>query len=316
MTHHEAPFGPKGWTPERLGDQGGKTFAITGANVGLGYEASRLLLARGASVVMLCRNPRKAEEAMASLRGSCRDGATVQLVRMDLASLRSVSEAAERVKQVAPRLDALICNAAIAQVATRRLTPDGFESQLGVNHLGHFLLSGLLFEHIEAASGRIVVVGSMGYNMGLKRIRFEDLNFDKEYSAWAAYAQSKLAQMMSAYELERRVREAGGSVGVHVCHPGWSKTTLVEEEGSLATRLMLAVMAPFMAQSAERGSWPEVLCATESDLQPSGFYGPTGMGYFRGPVGACELKAHALDRDAARQLWSVSEEMVGLRWSP
>ncbi len=309
-------FGPNGWTPEGLDDQAGKTFAITGANVGLGYEASRILLGKGASIVMLCRNPQKAEAAMRSLQSHVRDGASVRFVQLDLADLKSVRDAAAQVREQVAQLDVLICNAAIAQVAKQQITADGFESQLGVNHFGHFLLSGLLFDHIESVSGRIVVVGSMGYNMGLKRIQFEDLNFDKNYSPWASYAQSKLAQMMFAYELERRVSESGKSVGVHVCHPGASKTTLVKEEGSFTSRLMWAVTAPLIAQSAERGAWPEILCATERNLKPQGFYGPTGFGYFKGPVGECELKEHALDRDAAMRLWSVSEEKVGLRWSP
>ena len=140
--------------------------------------------------------------------------------------LDSVREAAAEVLEKVPHIDALICNAAIAQVARQEITVDGFESQLGVNHLGHFLLCGLLFERIEESEGRIVVVGSNAYTMGLKRIQFEDLNFDENYTAWNSYAQSKLAQMMFAYELQRRIQAAGKSDQVQVCHPGAARTNL------------------------------------------------------------------------------------------
>lgn len=189
-------FGSKGWTPERLGSLEGKTYVITGANAGAGFEATRLLLSRGAGVVMLNRNAEKSNAAIAQLKRDLGD-TDVTFVRMDLAVLDSVREAAAKMETV-PRIDALICNAAIAQVAKQEITVDGFESQLGVNHFGHFLLCGLLFDRIEQSAGRIVVVGSNAYKMGLKRIQFEDVNFDKSYSAWNAYAQSKLAQMMFA----------------------------------------------------------------------------------------------------------------------
>lgn len=144
-----------------------------------------------------------------------------------------------------PPIDALICNAAIAQVASQQITVDGFESQLGVNHFGHFLLCGLLFERVEESAGRIVVVGSNAYKMGLKAIQFDDLNFDTDYSAWNSYAQSKLAQMVFAYELQRRIQAAGKSVQVQVCHPGASRTSLLEGNASRATQLVWRVSSRF-----------------------------------------------------------------------
>lgn len=189
-------FGPKGWTPDRLGSLAGKTFVITGASAGAGFEAARVFLSKGARVVMLNRNPEKSAAAIANLKRELGDDADVAFVRMDLAVLGSVREAAAEVMQKVPRIDALICNAAIAQVARQEITVDGFESQLGVNHFGHFLLCGLLFDRVEASGGRIVVVGSNAYKTGLKRIQFEDLDFDEKYTAWNAYAQSKLAQML------------------------------------------------------------------------------------------------------------------------
>eukprot|EP00913_Durusdinium_trenchii_P008800 g8266.t1 len=166
-------------------------------------------------VVMLNRNADKSAVALEGLKQEFGSDADVIFVRMDLAKLDSVREAAAEVMQTIPRIDALICNAAIAQVARQEITVDGFESQLGVNHYGHFLLCGLLFDRIEQSNGRIVVVGSNAYKMGLKKIQFEDLNFDRNYTAWNAYAQSKLAQMMFAYELQQRVEAAGQKVLVH-----------------------------------------------------------------------------------------------------
>ena len=201
-------FGPKGWTPEHLGSLAGKTYLVTGANAGAGFEATRVFLSKGGRVMMLNRNADKSNTAIATLKQELGSDVDVAFVHMDLAALSSVREAAAEVLDKVPRIDALICNAAIAQVASQQMTVDGFESQLGVNHFGHFLLCGLLFERVEESRGRIVVVGSNAYKMGRKRIQFEDLDFDEKYSAWNAYAQSKLAQMMFAYELQRRVHAA------------------------------------------------------------------------------------------------------------
>lgn len=309
-------FGPQGWTPERIGSLEGKVFVITGANAGAGFEASRVLLSKGAKVVMLNRNPQKSSAAIANLKQEFGDDADVSFVRMDLAVLDSVREAAAEVLRTIPRIDALICNAAIAQVAKQEITVDGFESQLGVNHFAHFLLCGLLFERIEESQGRIVVVGSNAYRMGLKRIQFEDLNFDTKYTAWNAYAQSKLAQMMFAYELQRRLKAAGReAVQVFVCHPGASRTNLLKDTASRFNKILWAVLSRFIAQSAERGSWPEVMCATEQGLEQKALYGPTKRAETVGPVGACKLDDVATDQEMAGELWTISEEKTALSWS-
>lgn len=307
----KTPFGPDGWTPARIGDLTGKTYVITGANGGAGFEATRILLSKGARVVMMNRSAERSTTAIDTLKQEFGPDAGVSFVRMDLAELSSVREAAANLLEAEPRIDALICNAAIAQVATQQLTVDGFESQLGVNHFGHFLLCALLFERIEASSGRIVVVGSNGYKMGDNRIRFEDLNYDQTYSAWNAYAQSKLAQMVFGYELQRRVQAAGKSVEVHVCHPGASRTGLIRDTAGTVTRVLAVLLSP-LAQSAERGSWPEVMCATEKGLEPATYYGPTRFEMV-GPVGACPLKPFVLDPQQARDLWALSETKTGVQ---
>lgn len=246
-------FGTTGWTPDRIDSLVGRTYLITGATSGTGFEAARIFLSKGATVAMLNRNPEKSAEVVARLKQEFGGDADVRSIRMDLAELASVRQAAAEVLENVPQIDALICNAAIAQVPRLHLTVDGFESQLGVNHLGHFLLCGLLFERIDQSQGRIVVVGSMGYRMGLRRIQFEDLNFEKNYSGWNAYAQSKLAQMMFGYELGRRIRSAGRNAQSFVCHPGASRTSLIEKNAGRFTRMLWSVLSRFIAQPAERG---------------------------------------------------------------
>ncbi len=313
----DTTFGPKGWMPERLGDLSGKTYLITGANAGAGFQAARTLLKKHAKIVMLNRSSEKSQAAVADLKSEFGSEAEVSFIRMDLASLASVREAADEVLNSVPRIDALICNAAIAQVPTRELTEDGFESQLGTNHFGHFLLCGMLFERIEASKGRIVVVASLGYNMGLKTIKFNDMNWEEGYGPNTAYSQSKLAQMMFAYELQDRLAAAGRTeVEVYVCHPGSSATSLISTSGSRTMRFIWWFMTKTpMVQTAEQGSYPEVMCATEETLTDQrALYGPTGRMEAVGPVGRGTLNPHAYVKDVMVQLWSVSEKATGFSW--
>ncbi len=310
-------FGKKGWTPERIGSLRGRTYLVTGASSGTGLEASKILLSKGARVVMLNRNPRKSSAVIAALKQELGSDADVSCIRMDLAEQTSVRKAGAEILETIPRIDALICNGAVAQVPKQEFTVDGFESQLGVNHYGHFLLQGLLFPRIQESGGRIVTVGSMGYDMGLKAIKFDDMNWDKGYNQNDAYSQSKLAQIMSVYELQARLKNAGKTgVRVYACHPGASRTSLIKTSGNLITRFCwyLMTLSP-LTQSAEKGSYPELMCATEEELDQKGFYGPTGPRYWTGPVGKCELEPHAVDKAAAEKLWTVSEEATGFKWT-
>lgn len=312
----DTTFGPNGWTPERLADQSGKTYLITGANAGAGFQAARILLKKGAKVVMLNRSPEKSEAAVADLKAELGQDTDVSYVRMDLSDLSSVRNAAETVREIVPRIDALICNAAIAQVPTQKLTVDGFESQLGTNHYGHFFLCGMLFDCLEASGGRIVVVASLGYNMGIKTIQFEDMNWDENYSANPVYSQSKLAQMMFAYELQDRLKSTESKVEVYVCHPGSSATSLISTSGGMITRILFRLMSMSpMVQSAEKGAYPEVMCATEVGLEQRALYGPTGRMEFVGPVGKGTLNPHAYDKAVMTRLWDASEEATGFSWS-
>jgi len=309
-------FGPKGWTPEHLGSLSGKTYVITGANTGAGFQAARILLAKGAKVVMLNRNPNKSNAAIAELKQEFGKNSAVSFVQMDLAELASVRKAAAEVLAKVPKIDALICNGAIAQIAKQTFTVDGFESQLGVNHYGHFLLCGLLFDRIEASTGRIVVVSSEGHKMGIRTMQFDDMNWDKNYHPNKVYSQSKLAQMMFAYELQNKIKAANKNVNVYVCHPGASNTSLIRESASLVTRMSWSFMVKIgLAQTAEKGAYPEVMCATEDNLKEQAYYGPTGMMNFGGPVGESTLESFVLDKAVLTKLWALSEQETSLQWS-
>lgn len=299
-----------------MGDQTGRTYLITGANGGTGFQAARILVSKGAKVVMLNRSVEKSTAAVNDLKAEFGAEADISFIRMDLSDLASVRAAAEDVLKTVPKINALICNAAIAQVPKQQLTVDGFESQLGTNHYGHFVLCGMLFDRIEASSGRIVVVASLGYNMGIKTIQFDDMNWDKNYSANPVYSQSKLAQMMFAYELQDRLKTAGKDIGVYVCHPGSSATSLITTSGSLMSRFVFWLMTKSpMVQTAEKGAYPELMCAMEDKLELRALYGPTGRMGFVGPVGKGTLHAHAYDKSVMSKLWEVSEEATGFKWA-
>jgi NAD(P)-dependent dehydrogenase (short-subunit alcohol dehydrogenase family) len=308
-------FGKPGWTPERLENLKGKTYIITGANVGIGYEASKTFLKKGAKVVMLNRNEQKTTNAITQLKKELGADIDVSYIIMDLESLSSVRKAANEIINTISTFDAFICNAAVGQHAKQEISDEGFEKQLGINHYGHFLLLNLMFQKIKEVKARIVIVGSNGYNMGLKHIQFEDMNFDKNYSPMRTYAHSKLAQMMFAYELQRKIKENNGDTEVYVCHPGASKTTLGVEEANLMTRILFKVMSfTPLAQSAENGSRPTVMCATENNLKQQAYYGPTKRMDLVGPVGECKLEPHALDKVASQKLWDLSEKETNCTW--
>ena len=310
-------FGKNGWTPDRIGNLKGKTYVITGTTSGTGFEATKILLSKGANVVMLNRNPKKVKDTIATLKQELGNNINVTNIVMDLSVQASVKKAAEKVLKTVPQIDALICNAAIAQVPKQILTVDGWESQLGTNYFGNFTLQALLFPRIEKSKGRIITVGSLGYDMGIKTIKFDDLNWDKDYTANNAYSQSKLAQIMSVYELQDRLKEAGKlDVKVYACHPGSSRTNLINTSGSFMMKFIFNLMklSP-LTQSAEKGAYPQLMCATEPNLDQSGFYGPTGRSNWVGPVGAHKIEPHAKEKAVSKRLWEISEKETGVKWN-
>jgi len=310
-------FGKNGWTPERIGNLNDRTYVITGTTSGTGYEAAKILLSKGAKVVMLNRNPKKSQDTIATLKQELGNDIDITNIQMDLSEQVSVKKATEEVLKTVPQIDALICNAAIAQVPKQTLTADGWESQMGTNYYGNWTLQALLFPLIEKSKGRIVTVGSLGYDMGIKTIKFDDLNWDKDYTPNNAYSQSKLAQIMTIYELQDRLKEAGKSeVKAYACHPGSSRTNLINTSGGFMMKFIFNLMklSP-LTQSAEKGAYPQLMCATEPNLDQSGFYGPTGRSNWVGPVGEHKIEPHAKDKAVAKRLWELSENETGVKWN-
>lgn len=311
------PFGKKGWTPERMRSQKGKTFVITGTTSGTGFEAARILLSKEAKVVMLNRNLKKAVGTIAVLKQKLGKEIDVSNITMDLGDQASVKKAAAEVLERIDRIDALLCNGAISQTPNRELTKEGWELQMGVNYFGHFTLQALLFPMIEKSEGRIVSVGSMGYDMGIKTINFEDLNWEKNYTPNDAYSQSKLAQIMSIYELNDRLKAVGKpDVKAYACHPGSSRTSLIATNGSFMMKMIFGLMklTP-LTQPAENAAYQELMFATEPGLDENEFYGPTGRSNWVGPVGPHEIEPHAKDRVVAKGLWEISEKETGVKWN-
>ncbi|QDO95447.1 SDR family oxidoreductase [Formosa sediminum] len=310
-------FGKDGWTPNRIKNLKGKTFVITGTTSGTGYEAAKILLSKNATVVMLNRKPKKAEDSIKILQQELGNHIDVIAIKMDLEVQASVKKAAEEVLKTVSQIDALICNAAIAQVPNQTLTVDGWESQMGTNYYGNWTLQALLFPLIEKSKGRIVTVGSLGYDMGIKTIKFDDLNWDKDYTPNNAYSQSKLAQIMSIYELQDRLKLVEKTeVKAYACHPGSSRTNLINTSGSFMMKFIFNLMklSP-LTQSAEKGAYPQLMCATKPNLDQKEFYGPTGRNFWTGPVGAHKLEPHAKDKIVAKKLWELSEKETGIKWN-
>lgn len=302
------------WTPTRLARQDGRAFVITGANSGIGFEAAKILANHGGRVILLCRNAVKAKAAVSDIASSVTGSGTVEAVQMDLSDMASIRAGAEEIATLAPKIDALVANAGVMAPPRRQVTRDDFEMQFGTNHLGHFLLCGLLLPNISAAEGRVVAVSSTMHKAGLKRIRFEDPHWQSGYNPGHAYSQSKLANALFVRELNNRMKSAGKSGCGYLCHPGYASTALQTKDTLGLVKGVMAFGNAVMAQSAERGSWPTVLAAAETEAVAGHYYGPTGLFELRGPVGTCKLASQARDDEAAAKLWSLSEDAVDHRW--
>ncbi|MGQ9491774.1 MAG: oxidoreductase [Anaerolineae bacterium] len=303
------------WVETHIPSQGGKVALITGANSGLGFEAAHVLAAKGAHVILAVRDAAKGERAAAAIRRSA-PTADLAVLPLDLASLASIRRAAVEVLRTYDRLDMLINNAGVMAIP-RRLTADGFEMQFGVNHLGHFALTGLLLPLLlRAAAARVVTVSSGAHVLG--RINFDDLHGERRYHPWAAYAQSKLANLLFAYELQRRLAAAGGQAISVAAHPGYAATNLQRVGPEMAgSRLGLWLMSAsnrLLAQSAAMGALPEVYAATSPDVCGGDYIGPDGPLGQRGFPKKARSSARSYDAETAAQLWRVSEQLTGVRF--
>jgi NAD(P)-dependent dehydrogenase (short-subunit alcohol dehydrogenase family) len=299
------------WTAAQIPDQSGRVALVTGANSGLGLVTARELARAGARVVMACRSEAKGRDAVRAVEVRA-PGAELEL--LDLASLDSVRAFGERMGESHPEIDLLINNAGV-MAPPRTETADGFELQLGTNHLGHFALTGLLLDALEGREDARIVTLSSGMHRG-GRIAFDNLEGRRRYFRWSAYAQSKLANLMFALELDRRLRAAGSGVKSLAAHPGWSATNLQTSGPPKLDAVLMAPVNRFYAQSDEMGALCTLYAATEPGLEGGTYIGPDGLGEMRGyPRRVAPSKA-ARDEEQARWLWEVSEELTGVRIEP
>jgi len=293
------------WSAEVLGDQSGRIAIVTGSNSGIGFETARVLAGKGATVVMACRNLEKANPKADEIRAA-HPGADVEAMQLDLSDLGSVQRFAEAFRAKHSRLDLLINNAGI-MVPPYGKTAQGFETQFGVNHLGHFALTGSLLDLITNTPGsRIVTVSSIAHYMG--RIDFADLNWEKGYRAQAAYGQSKIANLLFTYELQRRLAAAGKNTIAVAAHPGWTETNLQEHAKGVK------FLNRFLAQEPLMGALPTLYAATEPGVNGAEYFGPRGFMEMNGPPKKVKSNRRSHDRNVAERLWNVSEELTGVHF--
>ena len=300
---------PTNWTAADIPDQRGRVAVVTGANSGLGLATVRELARAGASVVLACRSVEKGERAAALIASAVPD-AEVRPAVLDLADLESVRTFAAGAPA---RLDLLINNAGV-MAAPRRLSKQGFESQFATNHLGHFALTGLLLGRLLAAPApRVVTVSSAMHRGGT--IDFDDLQGERKYSRWGAYSQSKLANLMFCFELQRRAVEAGTALESMAAHPGYAATNL-QAAGTdrFYERWFMAIGNRLFAQSADMGALPTLYAATFPGLPGGTFVGPGGRSEQRGYPKVVSAAGKAYDEQAWRRLWEVSEELTGVQY--
>jgi NAD(P)-dependent dehydrogenase (short-subunit alcohol dehydrogenase family) len=306
-----------GWSTEAVPDLSGRTAVVTGVTGGLGASTVAELARHGATVIATVRDVARGQQVLDRIRAAV-PGADVTLMVLDLADLTSVRRAAAEVVAAHPRIDIAVNNAGLMAVPRAR-TADGFELQMGTNHIGHFAWTGMLWSALVAADARVVAVSSLAHRsasrVSLDRLRPEDGS--APYRRWPAYAQSKLANLLWSVELDRRVRAAGLGITAVAAHPGLSSTELVRSGPGGHSRMLGEVMHHafrLVAQSAEAGSWPLVAAATAPGLPSGSYVGPGGLGETRGGPALVGMSATAQDPDLAASVWDLSERATGVRY--
>ncbi|QKY20895.1 SDR family NAD(P)-dependent oxidoreductase [Halolamina sp. CBA1230] len=314
------------WDRSSISEQRGRTVVVTGANSGLGYEATAAFAGHGADVVMACRSLDRGRTAAEEIResladapawASAPDAGSLTVMELDLADLDSVASFAD---QFGERFDELhvLCNNAGVMAVPRGETEDGFERQFGVNHLGHFALTGHLLDDLRATDGetRVVTQSSGVHEQG--EIEFDDLQGEESYDKWGAYAQSKLANLLFAYELDRRLAADDENVTSVGCHPGFADTNLQargpKEAGSTLRLWMMKAANALLGQSATQGALPMLYAATEDGIDGGEYVGPGGLLNMRGAPEIQESSAASSDEAAADRLWAVSEDLTGVEY--
>ncbi|UXA07732.1 SDR family NAD(P)-dependent oxidoreductase [Mycobacterium sp. SMC-2] len=302
------------WSAADVPDQSGRIAVVTGANTGIGFHTAAVLAYRGAHVVLAVRDLEKGNAALSRIVAAGGQGARkvdVTLQRLDLSSLDSVRSAAAALRAAYPRIDLLINNAGV-MFTPKQVTKDGFELQFGTNHLGHFALTGLLLDRLLGVRGsRVVTVSSLGHRLRAD-IHFDDLQWQRRYDRFAAYGQSKLANLLFTYELQRRLaaRSDANTVAL-AAHPGGSNTELTRNLPR-SFQPLRAVLGPVLFQSPAMGALPTLRAATDPDARGGQYYGPDGFLEQRGHPKIVQSSAQSHDEELARRLWSVSEELTGV----
>jgi NAD(P)-dependent dehydrogenase (short-subunit alcohol dehydrogenase family) len=298
------------WHVRKMPDLAGKTIVVTGSNSGIGFAAASVLAARGADVIMACRDQKKGARAREQIE-QMYPGSKVTLASLDLSDLSSVRSFASELDRKS--IDVLVNNAGVMALPFAK-TKDGFEMQLGTNHLGHFALTALLYPRLcAAAAPRVVVVASVAHWFG--KMRWDNLNAEKKYGRWPAYCQSKLANLLFMKELARRASDRVLSVA---CHPGYASTSLqtkaAQMEGATFTERIMSIGNNALAQSAGWGAMPTLYAATADDLEPGDYIGPAGLLELVGPPVKVKATGAANDPKDAKRLWEVSEELTKVRF--
>jgi NAD(P)-dependent dehydrogenase (short-subunit alcohol dehydrogenase family) len=304
------------WTAAQIPDLGGKVAVVTGANCGLGFFTALELARHGARVVLACRNAGKTAEALARIRAGV-PGAQAESMALDLSDLDSVRAFAAAFTAQHSRLDILCNNAGVMATPFAR-TRQGFELQIGTNHLGHFALTGLLHGRLEATPGSRVVNTAILAHTWTRGLDLDDLNFERaRYRKWDAYGKSKLANLLFTYEMQRRVARAGGNPIAVAAHPGYSATNLQTSSSRASGGLDLLVMKlgnALFAQSAAMGALPQLYAATMPGVRGGEYYGPDGFGQNRGHPRKVGSNRASRDEQAARALWELSERLTGVKF--
>jgi len=303
------------WEEADVPDQSGRVVVVTGSNTGIGYHTAAVLAYCGANVVLAVRNLEKGNTALSRIVAAS-PRADVTLQALDLSSLDSVHTAADALRSAYPRIDLLINNAGVMWTP-KQVTKDGFEMQFGTNHLGHFALTGLLLDHLLPVRGsRVVTVSSMGHRLRAS-IHFDDLQWERRYDRVAAYGQSKLANLLFTYELQRRLsarpgtnKSAKSTIAV-AAHPGGSNTELTRNLPAII-RPAANLLGPILFQSSQMGALPTLRAATDPAVQGGQYYGPDGFAEQRGHPKLVNSSAQSHDEDLQRRLWTVSEELTGV----
>ncbi len=303
------------WTTRDIPSQHGKLAVITGANSGLGYETALALAQAGGEVILAARNADKGRDALARIR-ALSSKANIRFELLDLASLASVADFSKRRIAEGRPLDLLINNAGVMALATRQITVDGFEMQLGTNYLGHYALTAQLLPLLRRASApRVVNLSSLAHQQG--RIDFDDLQGERHYRPWKAYSQSKLAMLMFARELQRRSDANGWGLMSNAAHPGYARTELIANGPSSNGFFwkVSTLMQPLISQSAAGGALPTLYAATSPDAQPCGYYGPGGFYELKGAPAPAKVSRKACDAAVAARLWDVSARLTGVAFT-